>query len=287
MEWSTEQVSWLVKVFQPERTVSSLPGGWVGLDDGTRAALLNLPTEVYAQEYAELVAGAKEAAQELLEDPAVCSMVDGLPLKKGAKVVAVGDSHTSDPQSWAVILGELFAARRPADAISVRISAVSGDTSTHGQIRIGEVIAQQPDWILFFIGVNDARTQGPNPSSTLIGHRETARNLVDLARRVRQETDAHCLWITPPKVIEERVAQHWALARFQVRFRNQDIARVADAVRKLDAPHVDLFSALGDDLPPDFVMTDGLHFTLSGQKRIALEILRTWSGLPENGDQST
>src|SRR4051812_45491599 len=118
MEWSTEQVSWLVKVFQPERSVASLPGGWAGLAEGTRAALLGLAADVYSTQHARLVTGAKEAAHELLADPVVCSMVDRLPLRKGAKVVAFGDSHTSDPQSWAVILSELLAARRPGDGIS-------------------------------------------------------------------------------------------------------------------------------------------------------------------------
>jgi acyl-CoA thioesterase-1 len=279
MEWSTEQVSWLVKVFQPERTVASLPGGWAGLAEGTRAALLGLAADVYSTQHARLVSGAKEAAHQLLADPAVCSMVDRLPLKKGAKVVAFGDSHTSDPQSWAAILSELFAARRPSDGISLVISAVSGETTTHGLIRIGEVMALAPDWILFFIGVNDARTHGPKPSKTLVDHHETARNLADLQRRACQETNAECLWITPPPVIEERVDAHWALARFGVRFRNADIARVAGAVRKLDAPHVDLFSALGETPPLDLFTEDGLHFLQDGQKRIALEIVRGWSTL--------
>ncbi len=283
MEWSTEQVSWLVKVLQPERTVASLPGGWVGLAEGTRAALLGLSADVYVKQHAALVAGAKEAARQLLTDPTVCSMVDSLPLRKGGKVVAFGDSHTSDPQSWAVILSELFAARRPGDGISVVISAVSGEATTHGLTRIGDVIALEPDWILFFIGVADARTQGPNPTKTLVDHHETARNLAELQRRASQETKAQCLWMTPPPVITDRVERHWALSRFGVRFRNEDIARVADAVRKLDAPHVDLFAALGETPPPDLFTEDGLHFLLDGQKRLALEIVSGWSALARTG----
>jgi lysophospholipase L1-like esterase len=279
MEWSAEQVRWLVKVFQPEKTVASLPGGWAGLAESTRAALLGLATEVYSTEHARIAAGAKEAARELLRDPAVCSMVDRLPLRKGAKVVAFGDSHTSDPQSWAIVLSELLAARRPDDEISVIVNAVSGETTTHGMIRIAQVIALEPDWILFFIGVNDARTHGPNPGKTLVDHHETARNVADLQRRASRETKAQCLWITPPPVITERVDRHWALARFGVHFSNEDIARVADAVRKLDAPHVDLFAALGETPPPELVTEDGIHFLQDGHKRIALEIVRRWSAL--------
>ncbi len=279
MEWSTEQASWLVKVLQPERTVASLPGGWAGLAEGMRASLLGLSAEVYATQHAALVAGAKEAAREILTDPAVCSMVDRLPVRKNAKVVAFGDSHTSDPQSWAVILSELLAARRPGDGISVVINAVGGDTSTHGLIRIGNVVALQPDWILFFIGLNDARTQGTNATKTLVDHHETARNLAELQRRAAAETKAQCLWITPSPVMPDRIEKHWGLSRFGVRFLNEDIARVAEAIRRLDAPNVDLFSVLGDKPSPELFTEDGLHFRLEGQKRIALEIVRGWSAL--------
>jgi lysophospholipase L1-like esterase len=279
MEWSEEQVSWLVKVYQPERSVESLPGGRAGLEEGTRASLLGLGTEVYASEHARLVTGAKAAARELLADPAVGLMLDRLPLIKGAKIVAFGDSHTSDPQSWAVILGELLAARRPDDEISVVVRAVSGETSTHGLVRIGQVVALQPDWILFFIGMNDARAHGPNPSKTLVDVRETARNFTELQRRASSETHARCLWMTPPPVITDRVTEHWAMKRFGVHFSNADIGRVAEAIRQLDVPHVDLFSAFGETPAPDLVMQDGIHFLQTGQKRIALEILRRWSAL--------
>lgn len=279
MEWTAEQASWLVKVFQPERNVASLPGGRAGLEEGTRAALLGLAADVYATAHASLVNGAREAARELLADPAICAMVDRLPVKKGARVVAVGDSHTSDPQSWAVILGEMLSLRRPGDDISMLVAGASGETSTHALIRIGEVIALEPDWILFHIGGNDARTQGPTPTKTIVEHHETARNLAEIQRRASRETTARCLWMTPPPVMEDRVAKHWALARFGVRFRNEDIARVADAVRTLEAPHVDLFAAFGEAPPADLVTADGLHFLRDGQKRIAREIVQGWSEL--------
>ena len=138
---STEQMRWLLKVIQPERTLASLPGG-AGLSQETHAALLGLPPEVYAAELSRMRAAAKDAAAELLADDAVASTVDRLPLRKGAKVVAFGDSLTSEPQSWAVILSELLAARRAADGISVAISAVGGETTMHGLVRVGEVVGQ-------------------------------------------------------------------------------------------------------------------------------------------------
>ena len=169
-------------------------------------------------------AEAKEAAADLLADDAVASMVDRLPLRKGAKVVAFGDSLTSEPQSWAVILSELLATRRAADGISWPSAPSRGETTTHGLVRVGEVVGQQPDWILFLFGTNDARTQGSHPTKTLVHHEETARNIAELRQRVSRETTASCVWITPPAVNEEQVAGHRGLARFGVRFRNEDLA---------------------------------------------------------------
>ena len=275
---STEQMRWLLKVMQPERTLASLPGG-AGLSQETHAVLLGLPPEVYAAELGRMRAEAREAAGELLADPAVASMVDQLPLQKGAKVVAFGDSLTSEPQSWAVILGALLAARRAADGISLSVSAVAGETTMQGLVRVGAVVGQQPDWILFLIGTNDARTQGPHPTKTLVHHEETARNVAELHQRVSRETKARCLWITPPAVNEEQVAGHLGLARFGVRFRNQNLARVAKIVRDIDGPTIDVFSDLGTPPSPDLLMGDGLHFTLAGQKRLALEVIKGWSNL--------
>jgi len=274
MQPSSEQARWFLKVLQPEKTLGSLPGV-AALSESVRAALLGLPPDIYAAECARMLDGAREAARELISEPAVAAMIDRLPLKKGARIIAFGDSHTSDPQSWAVILSELLTAR----GASMAINAAPGDTTTHRLIRIGEVVAQQPDWILFFVGVNDARTQGPQPTKTLVDHQETARNLRELHQRVSRETKGRCLWITPPPVNEERVANHWGLSRFGVRFRNEDVARVAAAIRDIGAPTVDLFSTLGTPPAPELLMDDGLHLTLAGQKRLAFEVVRGWSNV--------
>lgn len=276
MTWTTEQTRWLMKVLQPEHTVASFPGA-AALTAPLRAALLGLAPDVYSAELERLRTGAKEAARELLAEPEVSALVDRLPFQPGARILAFGDSHTSDPQSWAVILREMLAARRPADGVSLDVSAVAGETTTHGLIRVGGAIARNPDWVLFFLGVNDARTQGPTPGKTLVDPAETARNLAEIHQRVSRETKARCLWMTPPPVLEERVAQHWGLSRFGVRFLNQDIARVAGSISSLGEPTLDLFARLGPTPPQELFLEDGLHFTQEGQKRIALEVVRGWT----------
>jgi lysophospholipase L1-like esterase len=275
---SDEQVRWLMKVIQPERTLASLPGG-ASLGPSAHAGLLGIPEEVYATELDRMRKEASEAAGELLADQAVASMVDRLPLREGAKVVVFGDSLTSDPQSWAVLLREILSKRRGNDGISLTINAVGGETTTQGLVRIATAIESQPDWVIFLFGTNDARTQGPHPTKTLVHYEETARNVAELRQRVSMETPATCIWITPPAVDEAMVAAHWGLARFGVRFRNEDVERVAKIVRETDGPVIDAFSTLGSPPAPELLMGDGLHFALAGQKRIALEVIRGWSSL--------
>lgn len=274
MNPSIEATQWLLKTLQPEKTLGALPG-IAALTEEVRAALLGLPLEVYATERGRMLAGAQEAARALAADPEVAAMIARLPVAEGARVVAFGDSHTSDPQSWAVILAELLRAR----GVAMTILAAPGDTTTHGLVRVGALVAQQPDWALCFLGTNDARTQGPHPTKTLVDASETARNLREMHTRATRETKARCLWITPPAVNEERVAAHWGLSRFGVRFRNEDVARVAAALRELGGPTIDLFSTLGAPPPAELLMDDGLHLALAGQRRVALEVLRGWSGL--------
>lgn len=275
---ANEQVQWLLKVLQPERTLATLPGG-ASLDQEARARLLGLPVAVYAGELERMQRAAADAATALVADPDVASMLARLPLRDGARVVVFGDSLSSDPQSWAVILRGMLARHRGPDAISWTISAVAGETTTHGLVRLGEVIAARPDWVLFLVGTNDARTQGPHPTKTLVHRDETARNVAELRQRLARETTARSLWLTPPAVDEARVAEHGGLARFGVRFRNEDLAQVASIIRAGDGPVVDAFVALGCPPPSELLMGDGLHLSLAGQTRLAVEVLRAWSAL--------
>lgn len=77
MEMSKEQMHWMMKMFQPEKTVASFPGA-ASLNTATRAALLGLDPDYYSKELERLAAGAKAATLELLADPNVAEMVDRL-----------------------------------------------------------------------------------------------------------------------------------------------------------------------------------------------------------------
>ena len=57
-----EQVNWLLKVIQPERSLASLPGG-ANFGQDAHAALLGLPVAVYAAELTRMQQEAAEAAK--------------------------------------------------------------------------------------------------------------------------------------------------------------------------------------------------------------------------------
>lgn len=275
---SNEQIQWLMKVLQPEKTLGALPG-IATLTEDKLAALLGIDPELYRSQRKAMRQNAKDAATALLDEPDIAKIVDHLPLHKGAQIIVFGDSLTADPQSWAVIVADMLAARRPDDALKVTINAVPGETTTHGLVRLGDSLARQPDWLIFFIGTNDARTQGSKPTKTIVSHEETACNLAEMRSRASTECKAQRLWITPLAVNEEKVATHWGLTRFGVRFRNADVSQVAKTVRGLGDPVIDLFSILGVSPAQELLMEDGLHLSLEGQKRIACEVLRGWSAL--------
>ena len=89
---SNEQVHWLLKVIQPERTLASFPGA-ANLSLDVRAELLGLPVETYASELGRMQEEASEAAGALLSDEAIASMIDRLPLRKEAPSILHARSY--------------------------------------------------------------------------------------------------------------------------------------------------------------------------------------------------
>ena len=112
MKMSNEQMHWMVKVFQPDRTAASLPGvRHRSLSKPLPLCWGSTPTTIPQSLPGSL--RARKCQHECPGEPDVGAMVDRLPFSRDARIFAFGDSRTSDPQSWAVILQELISARRP------------------------------------------------------------------------------------------------------------------------------------------------------------------------------
>jgi lysophospholipase L1-like esterase len=267
-ELTPDQLSYVLQFQHKEKLLAHIPG----VNDANVAALWCLDPATYRGVRDNLAKRARAAARELLADPEFALRVDGLPFAPGSTVVGMGDSITDDDQSWLEILGFLLELRRPDDRIRVINEGVSGDTTSQLITRFLDIVLESPSWIICFAGTNDARLHGQYPTKTLVSLDETARNLDMLRHFGATQCPAHWVWITPATVIEDQIAHHWFLSPFELRWRNADLAAIAEVTADVASqggdPLVNLQDVFG--LPPDpcLLLPDGLHPSLAGQKAI-------------------
>jgi len=207
--------------------------------------------------------------------PVFAAQVDRLPFRRGDVVVGLGDSITDDDQSWLEILRHLLEIRRPQDDIKVVNAGVSGDTTSQMITRFLDVVLDEPDWIICMAGTNDARLHGQSPTKVLVSVEETEKNLAMLRNFAATQTTARWVWMTPATVIEEQIADHWFFWAFEQRWRNEDLAAIADVVRRQPEPVVDLQAVFGVPADPTLLLPDGLHPSLAGQKAIVTVLVET------------
>ncbi len=271
MDISFEQRSYYIQFQHPEKT-------WPGLGESALAPLFDVDLPTYQKIRSIFAETTRQAALDLLDDPAFPAQVDRLPFEAGATVVGLGDSITDDLQSWLEILREVLALRRSHDQIKVSNAGISGYTTAQVVSRFLDVVQQEPDWIICMVGTNDARRHGLSPTKTLVSLEETAKNLEMLRNFGATQTKARWVWMTPSPVIEAQIASDWFLSPFQMMWRNEDLRAIAQVIRQLSDPVVDLQSAFGMDAYPNLLLADGLHPSLAGQKRIVTALVERLSG---------
>jgi lysophospholipase L1-like esterase len=274
-ELSPRQRAYVLQFQHKEKLVAHIPG----VNDATIAALWGLDAATYRRVRDEFSRHARDAAGALLDDVEFAGKVDRLPFAPGTTVVGLGDSITDDDQSWLEILKHVLALRRPRDGIRVVNEGVSGDTTTQMISRFLDIVLQKPAWIFCLAGTNDARLHGQYPTKTLVSVDETAKNLDMLRNFGAKQCPARWLWITPATVIEQQIETDWFLSPFELRWRNQDLTAIAEAMMAVAAqgqdPLVNLQEVFG--LPPDptLLLPDGLHPSLAGQTAIVRAVVET------------
>jgi lysophospholipase L1-like esterase len=272
---SPSELAYVLQFQHKEKLLAHIPG----VNDTTVAALWGLDAATYRGTRAEFAGHALRAAKDLLADDDFAARVDRLPFAPGDTVVGLGDSITDDDQSWLEILRHLLAQRRPEAQIDVVNEGVSGDTTSQMISRFLDVVLRQPAWILCLAGTNDARLHGRFPTKTLVSLEETAANLDMLRHFGATQCPAQWLWIAPPTVIEQQIERDWFLSPFEMRWRNSDLAAIAEAMAGIAAqgqePLVNLQDLFG--LPPDpaLLLPDGLHPSLAGQTAIVRAVVET------------
>mgnify|MGYP005848756807 CR=1 FL=1 len=268
--YTLDQLNFLIQFTHLEKLHADLPG----MDEATIAHIFGLEPLVFQQIREGFRQRAIQAAKELLAEPDFRQRLGQLPFRPGATVVAIGDSITDDYQSWAEILRHALGLSRPQDGIQLVNIAISGDTTTHLITRFLGAVQQQPEWILCMIGTNDARTHGLKPLKTTVSLEETTRNLEMLRNFAATQIGARWVWITPAPVIPEKIAAHWYLGPLQLGWSNEDLAAIADLIRRQPEPVVDLWPVFGDPAQPALLQDDGLHPSIEGQKAILRALVR-------------
>ncbi|MEW6752242.1 MAG: isochorismatase family protein [Candidatus Latescibacterota bacterium] len=268
-QFTREQLDRLVQFCHPEKAFSGLPG----VDGADFSRLFGLDADTYCNRRQAFAGLARQAAEGMLADADLAARVDRLPFVPGATVVGLGDSITDDLQSWLEILRHLLHLRRPGDRIRVINAGISGDTTAQIISRFLAVVLEEPDWVVCMAGTNDARRHGRNPSKILVSIEETDRNLAMLRHFAATQTTARWLWITPGTVIPHRIAAHWLLGQGQLMWSNDDLAAIADLLRRRSEPTVDLQPLFGNPADPSLLLDDGLHPSLAGQEAIARAVV--------------
>lgn len=267
--YALEELSYIIQFQHPEKTLAGMPG----MNDALVAMLHNIDLVTYQTIKMHFAGNARNAAMDLLSDHAFAAQVDRLPFVAGEIIVGLGDSITDDYQSWLEILRHLLALRRPQDNLTVINAGISGDTTANLISRFLDVVHAKPDWIFCFVGTNDARLHGESPTKTLLSLSETAANLHMLRHYAAKQTQAEWVWLTPATVIEDWISVDWFLGPLQLGWRNSDMAAIAELMRDLPDPVVDLQAVFGTPANPDYLLPDGLHPSLAGQKAIVTALV--------------
>jgi lysophospholipase L1-like esterase len=100
------------------------------------------------------------------------------PLEKAASILALGDSITSDRESWARILARYW---REDPRRRILDCAISGDTTASLLERYHSTVGNREfDWVVLFIGTNDCRQlDGKTPMVSLQEYRRNLEILLD------------------------------------------------------------------------------------------------------------
>ncbi len=147
------------------------------------------------------VAGVSDAIEEKIIPKLMSPLFERLNTEKDYTYVVFGDSISTGAEASCKELAyhERFAAKLrscyPNANIQVEMKAIGGESSRRGLERIEDVISMKPDLVTIGYGMNDQNRQpdGTNAIST----EEFERNLSEMVLRIRQDTTADIILITP------------------------------------------------------------------------------------------
>lgn len=243
-------------------------------DPGAIALIRQLTVSEYEGLRTDLAAGVRAAAAELLAHRQWRTQLESLRWDEQT-VVAVGDSMTADLQSWARILDEALRTHHGGRG-GVKNLAVDGDTTAGVLARLPAILAERPDQVLIMIGTNDAQGLAGGTVPWL-SNSETQRNLATIGAALT-DAGAELTWMAPPRIRCAEIRSHWYLRDFPVGWSAERHEEKRGLVLDQPGRAYDVATAI-DDEAGSFL--DGLHPSLEGHRRIAMELVNAMSAVSQ------
>lgn len=264
MPGSTE---WWVQFLHPDK-ILGLGQPLEVLEVSAQEALWDCSIERAAEIRAACARRVEAQASTMLADKAFAALVARIPLARGARIVAYGDSVTDDLHSWARLLQAVLRLARPEDGIQVVELGRSSDTTTHLIERFGVVAVAQPDWVVVLVGINDAKEYRAVDDAVLVSPDETSRNARLLSRLI-EDTGARQVWMLPAQVDESSIEQCEFWEQIGIRWSAKGVEATRSAIATSTTTTLDLKPHFESADPDErLLLGDGVHPTLSGQATI-------------------
>ncbi len=187
--------------------------------------------------------------------------IQNKPVETPYRIAAIGDSISSDRQSWVKILNHLWKGER-----LIIDCAISGDTTSDLVDRFyGTVLNEEFEWAVVFIGTNDCRELDDDAHISQISLDEYKRNMnyimESLLRRGKRVIN-----VTIPPVDNERLKGQFPDCNW--RYDRSRIDQTNDFIRSLSKKSGTFLADLAksiDAYDGDVLEDDGIHMNGQGQ----------------------
>ncbi len=188
------------------------------------------------------------------------------------KIVFIGDSITSDRESYFNIIKKIYENETGLIWID---AAISGDKSDDAKMKFYErAMNFDPDIAHILIGTNDMRENADEDGESCLGLEEYRKNLVYMVKRL-QKNNVHTILSTISPVLVEGIGK-----RFPNDNWNYQKANI-DAVNSIIEEVAETFGAKCNDMrgvydryqAKEILLNDGLHLNALGQKLLAENVL--------------
>lgn len=180
-------------------------------------------------------------------------------------IVFLGDSITSDRESYLNTIRELY---RDRPNVNIVDAAVSGDKSDDAVMRFYErVLRYEPDVVCILIGTNDLRRNDDAYASSCVSLGDIEKNLRYMISLLKSRGIKVILTTISP-VVNERLRKrfpdsNWCYSPSEIDALNQ---LIHDLSKEYGITLNDMRTVYAKYSPKELLLNDGLHLNALGQR---------------------